>query len=48
MIRGAIDRFKDFLKQAYPNYQNHIKEHELRVNAQGVNNGINTGTNQSI
>ena len=29
MIRGAIDRFKDFLKQAYPNYQNHIKPDQL-------------------
>jgi len=29
MIRGAIDRFKDFLKQAYPNYQNQIKPDQL-------------------
>ena len=29
IILGAIDRFKDFLKQAYPNYQNHIKPDQL-------------------
>jgi len=29
MIRGAIDRFKDFLKLDYPNYQNTIKPDQL-------------------
>lgn len=29
MIRGAIDRFKDFLKLEYPNFQNSIKPDQL-------------------
>ncbi len=29
MIRGSIDRFKDFLKAQYPSYQNHIKPDQL-------------------